>query len=474
MDRSNQAELAGLQPILLPDSWASGRGALHRRLAAALDGMMASGDLPAGSVLPTERNLAATAGVSRATAAAAYRLLKQDGRIESRQGRGTWVSDDAPGVRAAGDLIAPVLVHPDDAIDLSLAAAAPGPQLSAALAEATRRAAESISGVGYEPAGPEGLRVQIGRGRPERVLVTTGAQQAIALVVEELVAPGDAVVVEDVTYVGMLDAARRIGARVIAVPTGRHGVDVEALRTVVERHRPALVYLNPTHQSPTGSVLADDARNEVVHLALTTATPVIDDRTLADLAFDGRRRPRPLASFDPSAPVVTVGSLSKTIWPGLRVGWVDAAPDLVARLVRRRMVDDLGGSVLSTAVATQMWESLDEWSATRARQLAVQHAHLVDRLGVVLGDWEPAVAHGGTSAWVRLPHGDAASFARVAADHGVHLVAGPALSSHGAAPRHVRLSITVPPSVLDAAVVRLAAAWAAYPGPSGRRPTVLV
>lgn len=462
-----------MQPILLPAGWAEGRGPLHRRLAAALERLIASGELPAGTVLPTERGLADRAGVSRATAAGAYRLLKESGRVQSRQGRGTWVSGDG-GSHSSAEGIAPVLVHPDDVIDLSLAAAAPDAALLDVLTSAAGVAARSIAGVGYEPAGPMALRERIGRGRPDRVLVTTGAQQALSLLVDELVAPGDPVVVEDVTYVGILDVAHRAGARLVSVPTGPRGVDVEALSVAVARHRPALVYLAPTHHSPTGSVLDDAARHAVVQLALATGTPVVDDRTLADLAFDGGPRPRPLASFDSAAPVLTVGSLSKTVWPGLRVGWVDAEPSVVERLIARRMVDDLGGSVLSSSVAVEIWDRVPDLIRSRSSTLAARHRHLVDRLSLVLHEWAVAPAPGGTSAWVELPRGDATTFARAAADHGVHIVPGPALSAHDAGQRHIRLSITPTEMVLDAAVERLAAAWAGYQEPPGRRPAVLV
>jgi DNA-binding transcriptional MocR family regulator len=474
MARSNQGQLAGSHALSLPRGWADGGGSLHRRLADALGHLMARGDLPAGALLPTERDLAEVAGVSRATAAAAYRLLKADGRIDARQGRGTWVRDQGGTRRRAGEGIAPVLVHPDDAIDLSLAAAAPEPDLQRALADATRAAASDLTGVGYEPAGPTALRASICPGRPDRVLVTTGAQQALSLVVDELVRPDDVVVIEDVTYIGALDAARRAGARLVAVPTGPSGVDVDALRLAVERHRPALVYLNPTHQSPTGTVLPDAARHEIAALALATATPVIDDRVLADLAYDRGRRPRPMASFEPAAPILTLGSLSKTVWPGLRVGWVEAAPAMIERLVTRRMVDDLGGSVLSAQVALRLWDRRDEWATRRAEALAARHRHLSTLLARDLPEWVVEPTAGGTSLWARLPRGDGVSFGALAAEHGVHLVAGSSLSPHGAARRHLRLSVTVPEAVLDAAVDRIASAWEAYQEPPGRPRSLVV
>lgn len=442
---------------------------MHQRLAASIESAIARGELAPGAALPTERALAELASVSRATAAHAYRTLKRAGRIDSRQGRGTWVTEPRSARRGAAGGIAPVLVNPDDAIDLSLAASAPSPELWAAIDDAVVRASRSLAGVGYDPAGLVELRAMLGD-RPDEVLITSGAQQAISLVVEELVAPGAVVVVEDVTYVGALDAARRVGAHLVAVATGLDGVDVEALVDAVERHRPALVYLNPTHQSPTGSVLSDGARAVIVDLARRTGTPVVDDTTLAPLAFDAERRPRPLGSFDLTAPIVTVGSISKSTWAGLRVGWVQADRRLVERLTQRRMVADLGGSLVSQAVALELVDRLDVLAAARAAELAEHHRHLVAALHEALPEWEPAPSRGGTSAWVRLPGGDASGFARRAADHGVHVVAGPALSPHGGAADHLRLALGPTSDLLDEAVRRLAVAWSAGPD----RPAIVV
>jgi DNA-binding transcriptional MocR family regulator len=283
----------------------------------------------------------------------------------------------------------------------------------------------------------------------------------LTLVTEELVRPGDVVVVEDVTYVGALDAARRVGARLVAVPTGADGVDVGALEAAIERHHPALVYLGPTHHSPTGSVLPDAARARIVAAAARARAHVVDDRTLADLAFDATPRPRPLGTFDLGAPVVTIGSLSKSVWAGLRVGWVRADPALVARLVQRRMVHDLGGDLVGQRVALGLLDDVPRLAGRRAATLAVRHRHLAAALAARLPEWEVAPARGGMSAWVRLPAGRATAFARTAATNGVHVVPGPMLSPHGGHDDHLRLSLTQSEAVLDAAVERLAAAWAA-------------
>ncbi len=463
MDRSNQPSLVGTDLALPPAGWDSGPGPLHHRLSDAIEDLVRRGELAPGTTLPTERELARAASVSRATAAAAYRRLRAAGRIDSRQGRGTWVREVAdPAGRAPAEGIAPVLVHPGAAIDLALTAAEPEPEVRAALAEAISRGADAVAGPGYEPAGATGLRAALAD-RPEEVLVTSGAQQALSLVAEELVRPGDVVVVEEVTYVGALDAARRVGARLVAVPTGVDGVDVDALVAAIARHRPALVYLGPTHHSPTGAVVPDAARARVVDAAARHGTHVVDDRSLADLPFDDDAvRPRPLRSFDLGARVVTIGSLSKSVWAGLRVGWVRADPSLVARLVARRMVHDLGGDLVGQHVALALLDAVPGLARRRAGSMAARHRHLGALLASRLPDWVVAPARGGMSAWVHVPTGGATRFARAAAEHGVHVVPGPVLSPHGGADDHLRISLTQPDAVLDEAVDRLARAWAAW------------
>lgn len=462
MDRSNQDPLAGTPVHIPPADWDTGPGPLHRRLADAVESLVRRGELAPGDVLPTERELAAAASVSRATAAEAYRRLKAAGHIDSRQGRGTWVAGPpSPTGRAPAEGMAPVLSPVDTTVDLALAASTPSEQLSEEIAAALRSTRRLVRGPGYEPGGLPELRAALGA-RPEEVIVTAGAQQALALVMEELVRPGEVVVVEEATYVGALDAARRSGARLVAVPTGVEGVDVDALVEAIGRHRPAVVYLNPTHQSPVGSVLPDAARARIIEAAVRWGTTVVDDRTLADLGTDSGPRPRPMRSFDLSARVVTIGSFSKTVWAGLRVGWAQAAPDLVARLVRRRMVTDLGGDLLAQGTALALLPRLPELARARADELARHRAHLVASLARHLPEWQVAPSHGGVAVWVRLPGPHAAPLADLAADHGVHVVPGPLLSPHGGMADHLRLVVTPTVPLLDAGVERLVTAWAAW------------
>ena len=212
-------------------------------------------------------------------------------------------------------------------------------------------------GTGYLPYGQPDLRAAIAwmlttfHGIPttaDQVLITTGAMQALDLLLRCEVAPGHAVVTEDPTYPGFIDALHRSGARPVGVPPG----DMGRLASAVALHRPALVYLIPTYQNPTGLVLPAAERHEVVALAerhpditfiddMTTAElPLSADGSGAEGVMDG---PPPLAALAPRLPnVVTVGSLSKTYWGGLRIGWVRAPEGIIARLAAAKAATDLG------------------------------------------------------------------------------------------------------------------------------------
>ena len=197
---------------------------------------------------------------------------------------------------------------------------------------------------------------------PDEILITTGAQQAIGSVARLLVARDANVVLEDPTYLGAIDVFALAGARLVPVPVGTTGI---ALRHAVEAAEPALVYLVPTYQNPTGSVLPESDRREVARLSEEHGTPVIEDETLAELSF-GTEPPPPIARFAPRANVLTVGSMSKLFWGGLRVGWVRGPRPVIARLTRVKVVCDLSGAVLSQALATRLLARREE--VVRARR----------------------------------------------------------------------------------------------------------
>lgn len=299
---------------------------------------------------------------------------------------------------------------------------------------------------------------------PEQVLVTTGAQQALSLLARLLVVPGDRVLVEAPTYAGALEAFREAAARFRSVPVrAPEGLDAGAFVHALHRYRPALGYVVATYQNPTGTVLPALARRRIAEAAAELDVPLVEDETLADLGLAGSAPP-PLAAY--CAGVLTVGSLSKLVWGGLRVGWLRGPEPVVRRLARLKAVHDLGSNVLAQLAAADLLADLDAIGAPRRAELRARHDRLCAELAARLPDWRFGRAEGGQTLWIELPRGDGASFAQAALRHGVAVLPGGSLDVSGASAAYLRLPFTSPPDVLAAAVARLATAWRGY-APAG-------
>ncbi|MGP3962665.1 MocR-like transcription factor YczR [Nonomuraea sp. 3N208] len=467
----NGANLDDLVDLL--GRWASGRGPLYLLLAVRLRALIDDGVLPPGDALPPDRVLAKRLAVGRGTVVAAYDLLQQEGRVVRRQGSGTRVAPlDLPATRTADGVVAnPLLqhiLHPPDGVILLTCAAPHDPP--AALFEAYEEAGTRLAGVrdlGYQPAGNAELRAALAdyycaRGvptTPDEIITTTGAQQALTLLTGLLVAPGDTVLTESPTYPGSLEVFRHAAAVVKPVTP-------EQLRDAL-RERPALAYFVPTARNPDGAVMANHDRRRLAALAGEHDVPLIDDEVCAELCFSGETPP-PLAAYGSRTGqgehVITIGSLSKLVWGGLRVGWIRAAAPLISRLARLRAVHDLGGEVFSQLAAAALLRRLDEVRAARVRALRDRHDHLCAELRASLPSWSFEPARGGQTIWVRIPRGDVDAFSQVALRHGVAVPPGRSFDPLGGHADHMRLHFLFPAEELSRAVNNLAAAWAVFDG----------
>jgi DNA-binding transcriptional MocR family regulator len=248
------------------------------------------------------------------------------------------------------------------------------------------------------------------------------------------------------------------------VPPG----DVDRLVHAVATHRPALAYLIPTYQNPVGTSLPLDARHRVA--ALARANPdvvVIDDLTMVPLPESAPSAvpalPPPLAAIAPGLDnLVTVGSLSKTYWGGLRTGWVRAPEGIIARLGAAKAAMDLGSTAFQQAIVAEIIaRQHDEIIAWRLHWLRPRYEAISSALAEHLPSWTWTPPEGGLTIWARLPdgHPDSGAFAQAALRQGVAVVPGRLLSAGDAteAARHVRLAFTQPPDVLTAAIKALAA-----------------
>ena len=477
--------MASVKPfefVHLVGAWSSGEGPAYQRLAEAIRRVLRQGDIPRGARLPAERTLAKVFSVSRTTVVSALEVLRRDGWVESQRGSGTRVcggradarSEPAPSFRRH-----PVyrgLIEGSGGTIEFLAAHLPAAGLTPDLLSFDPAAVEELlRGPGYVPMGLPELRRSVAQRltksgvptSPEQVLITSGAQQAIALAAAAFVSPGDAVVVENPTYLGAIDILSSRNARLLPVPVGRDGARVDALREAVRRFTPRLLYLMPTFQNPTGVLMPEKERRAVARLSQESGIPVLEDNTLADLSL-GVEPPPPLAAFAPEAPILTIGSLSKLFWGGLRIGWIRTAEDMLARIARLKIIADLGGSLLSQLAAIKLLARAERVKQIRRKQVRERFEKLTGLLARDLPGWTWVAPAGGLSLWVKLPNGDATEFSQVALRHGVSVVPGPLASPDGGFADHLRLPYVLGPREMEEGVRRLARAWSDYAPASGR------
>lgn len=473
---------AGALASLLGE-WARGAGPLHRRLAHRLDELIEFGAIAPARQLPSERSLARTLGVSRATVVHAYDVLRDKGTIESKQGSGTRISLRH---QRSGQLGEKTVLFPwmhrltahdaasgslPETIDLSAVAIPALPTLSktiSSLSDGDWRALTSITG--YLPLGLDELRDAIvvyfeQRGLAtsrDQVLVTTGAQQGLGLISSVLVQTGDVVAVEDPTYAGAIPVLQDAGAKLLPVPMDHQGMQAGVLREAMQRGSVRLIYTNPTFHNPTGAVMSGSRRRELAAAAGETGAIIVEGMALADMDLGLDQPPPPIAALDSGASVLNIGSMSSLFWTGLRIGWVRGPRSLMFRLGRKKATVDLGTSLPDQLVAHHLLQHLDEVRALRREQLLERCDLVTGLLERLLPSWTWTRPAGGPSLWVRLPAGDGREFAQLALRHGVAVLPGPTFSAVEGHADCLRIPFVLEPATLEEGVVRLASAWKGY------------
>lgn len=470
-------------------SWAAAGGPLYEALATAVGGAVTDGRLASGTRLPPERRLADALAVSRSTVAAAFELLEQRGLVARRQGSGTYVlgveHPPAEGRRALVSeldehaLLRDLSGRPEASIELLAAAVPCAPEVRAAVAGLDDGALRgATAGHGYVPLGLPALREAVAAHlhagglptTPDQVAVTTGAVEAVLLAGRLFVEPGDEVAVEAPSYIGALDALRSIGARLQGVGVDGHGARTDQLAGLLGRGKPRMVYLIPDFHNPTGCVLSEPRRREVARLAGEHRVPVVEDLVQHELWFD-REPPPPIAAVDPNAPVLTLGSMSKVFWGGLRIGWIRADPATIERIGRIKTVTNYGTPTIDQLVSARLLPQLAAIAARRRDELRTRLVRLEDALREHLPDWRWRTPAGGLSLWVRLPTPDAPALVRAAERHGVAVATGASFGLAAGDHRdHVRLTFVADPEVIAEGVRRLAAAWEDVAKGLDRRP----
>jgi len=446
-------------------------GPVYAALADAVTTLVLDGRVATETRLPSERELAAALQVSRATVTAAYDGLRATGFLASRTGSGSFVTVPAgvqPRSSVARFTTARFTAAGDGPERIDLSCGTLPAQHNSRLADAVQAAAADLprytSSDGYSPAGIAVLREAVAarftaRGvatSAEQVLITSGALHGVDLVLRLLVGGGDRVLTELPTYPGALDAIRAHGGRVVPVPmAAAGGWQVAQMQATLRQAAPRLAYLTPDFHNPTGALIDAESRREVLRVARQTGTVVIVDETFVDLGY--RAREIPTAALDAS--VVTVGSLSKPVWAGLRVGWIRASADLVHRLAALRASIDVGGAVLDQLVAAHLVGDIEAIAAERVAQLLPRRDALLAAIARELPQWRAAIPQGGLSVWAELDAPLSTPLTLMAAQAGVIVVPGSRFGIDGTLERFLRIPFALPADRLDEAMGRLAAAW---------------
>jgi len=441
------------------DPWFEpGRRPVRAHLAFAIRQAMSVGLLEDGARLPPERALAQALHVSRPTISAVVDDLRSARLLTSRQGSGTWVS--APDQSTSAAVPFSELIHPTGVIDLA-AATAPDPGLLPTIRIDTADLLRAEPANGLIPFGLAGLRVDLAeagsaylpRLEADNVVVTSGAHHALALVVTTLVNKGDVVLVEDTTYGGLFDILRSNGAKIVGIERDADGPVPSHLADLLKRHDPAMTILVSSVHSPTGLVSPDDRCDELADVLSGALGHVVLDESYAEIAFNGANY-RLAAALGERA--IHIGSLSKSMWAGLRTGWIFATGDLCRAVVHRRWSQfDLGPGVASQLFAREALRALPELMPKRRESLRQRSDWLGGALVSAFGGWSVVPARGGLAMWIDLGDHDGREYALAAAKSGVAVLPGSACQVGRTPSSHIRVCFDRPITVLQEAVGRL-------------------
>ena len=466
---------------------------LYQQIEGHLRQSILAGALAPATRLPAARQLADALTVSRITVENAYAALEADGLVERRSGSGTYVLVPDTLALPAQGTDWPLWQHTAQAaLEMEQAFAEreersvhPSPiaftgfgdprrfplrDFAAALKAVLRRDGVEALGLdeghGYGPLRTTIARILASQGvqtQPGAVLVTSGSQQALALVTQILLKPGDSVLVENPTYDGALDLFRAHGLRLVGCPCDAAGLEVEQLEPLLQQQHPRLIYTIPNFQNPTGACLSLARRRQLLALAERYNIPILEDDFVGDLRYEGRAQPA-LKALDPGGRVIYVGTFSKLLMPGLRVGFVVADGPILALLAQRKRVSDLATSTLIQR-ALELYVTVGRYHAYLRRSCQVYRRRR-DALVAAVQQHLPPGTHaftpqGGIFAWLRLPEG--ASSLRLlplAAEEGVEYAPGPRFCVEPSAGEpYLRLNFaTLAPAEIEEGVRRLARA----------------
>jgi DNA-binding transcriptional MocR family regulator len=422
---------------------------IYLQIRDRIQHLIHTGRLQPNAQLPSIRVLAQTVKVNKLTVLEAYSVLEADGLVRAKQGAGYFINP--PNLRAVVSQASPlatfnpaqeVIILPHDTnaftdiyaaslrshaqsdyIDFGLGF----PHQPTGLEDLQRiaRRAMKESHTFFQPGDPQGdsgLRSQISQIliqqgleiSPENLIITNGSMQALSLLVDHFVTAGDWVMVEAPTYHGFLSILQQRGAQIVGIPMTPLGMNLALLAQYLESHRPKLIYTISTLHNPTGITTSVAHRKQLLALAERYDCLIIEDNAYEPLSFDVT--PPPIKAFDPSGRVIYVGTFSKTLMPGLRVGYMAITGAESKGLIKRKLLHDFHASAASQAIVKEYLAS--GHYRRRLSQLRTRHREYRDTMLNLLTRYFPStvtwtVPDGGTFLWIQLP--DSFSVADVSA-----------------------------------------------------------
>jgi GntR family transcriptional regulator/MocR family aminotransferase len=470
---------------------------LYRQIEDFLREQIHAGALPPEMRLPSSRELADDLGVNRITVTNAYAELEADGMIYSRPGSGTYVAAPlAPpltsGSGEVGEDNWPLwqqelltrawltawermeqmqAVRPDeDEISFAGGSGAqdmfPADEFRRTLQSVLRRDGAVAMGYGDE-AGYPPLRTTIAHilanqgipAYPDQVLITSGSQQAIALVANLLLRPGDVVLVESPTYSAAIDLFYSTGALIVGVEMDGQGMRTDSLEAALQTHHPQLLYTIPTFHNPTGVCMSGHRRRQLIALADLYNVPILEDDFVGDLRYDGRAQPA-LKALDPGGRVIYVSTFSKMLMPGLRAAFLVASGPVYESLLIQKRITDLATSDLIQR-ALEAYITVGRYRS-HLRRSCRTYSQRLDAMLEALARWMPEGASwqapkGGLFIWLRLPNGlSADELLPVAAEEGAMFAPGSLFFPAERTQPYVRLNFTThPPERIEEGIRRL-------------------
>ncbi|OWY66968.1 GntR family transcriptional regulator [cyanobacterium TDX16] len=410
---------------------------LYLQIRGYLSRLIQSGKLAPGEKLPSIRNLAASIGVNKLTIVEAYGELEADGLIQARPGAGYFISSAvsspqrqshfAPtqevtisetGETFCEQIMAALQAQQQKEI-INFSSGFPLTQELDNFQRIAKRAIANSNDTLFRYDLPQGqlvLRQQIAQMllnqglevSPEEIIVTNGSEQGLSLAMRYYLQPGDWAIVETPTYHGALGILANLGVKVIGIPMTAEGMNLELLEQYLCSHRPKLIYTISTLHNPTGITTSQKHRQKLLALAQQYECPILEDNAYEALNFEFEPVAAPIKALDRSDIVTYISTFSKTLMPGLRVGYTVVTGKHYQPILEQKILQDLHSSTVSQAIVS---EFLTGGHYRRyLNRLRTNHLHSRNAMLQALERYFPAQAswtipQGGLFLWVHLPEG---------------------------------------------------------------------